>query len=79
MSKPKKNQPGIPVPKVACPRCGHKQPAKGGPPQDAEYFCPNCRMSHDGIGDEGGDFSDRDPSARLNRQERIAKQFNRRR
>lgn len=56
---------------VACPRCKRKQPYKS---PDALYWCDHCRAQFDDSPDEGGDYSDRDPSARLERQERAAEQ-----
>ena len=61
--------------KVQCPKCGKKQPRRSA---DAIYWCSTCRMQFDNDPDEGGDFSDRDPSARLERQERFAKRGPRR-
>jgi hypothetical protein len=51
-----------------CPRenCRGKSEQAG-----SLYRCTKCRSLHDGVPDEGGDFSDRDPSARLQRQERV--------
>lgn len=51
---------------VRCPRC-HRPQAKRGP--DAIYWCENCRCQFDDQPDEGGDYSDRDPSWRLEREE----------
>jgi hypothetical protein len=51
-----------------CPRerCGGKSREAGN-----LFMCVKCGALHDGHPDEGGDFSDRDPSARLQRQERV--------
>lgn len=53
---------------VHCPRCKRRQPARG---PDAIYWCDHCQGQFDGDPDEGGSYSDRDPSARLEREERI--------
>lgn len=55
------------VQKVACPRCGRQQPFRTA---DALYWCDVCQGQFDSTPDEGGNYSDRDPSARLERQER---------
>lgn len=48
-----------------CPQCHVRTVAQ------ADWFvCPKCKGMFDDDPDEGGDFSDRDPSARLERQER---------
>ena len=52
---------------VRCPRCGRPQPKRGA---DALYWCTYCRGVFDNDPNEGGDWSDRDPSARLEREER---------
>lgn len=52
---------------VPCPKCGRKKPYKS---PDALYWRDTCEMMFDQSGDDGGDYSDRDPSARLERQER---------
>lgn len=52
---------------VACPKCGRRQKRQG---SDTMYWCGNCQGMHDADSEEGGDYSDRDPSARLERQER---------
>lgn len=56
-----------PKPTVACPRCNRKQQKRG---LDAMYFCENCRCQFDADPNEGGDFSDRNPAARIEREER---------
>jgi ribosomal protein L37AE/L43A len=58
------NQP--PSKSVVCPRCGKKQPDRG---PTAIYWCGDCRCQFDNDPDEGGTHSDRDPSARLRREE----------
>lgn len=54
------------VPQVSCPKCSRKQPDRG---KDVFYYCDDCRMQFD-LEDDGGDYSDHDPSARLLREER---------
>ena len=54
-------------PFVRCPRCGRRQPRQR---PDTIYWCPNCHGQFDDDPDEGGDFSDRNPAARLEREER---------
>jgi ribosomal protein L37AE/L43A len=63
MGKQLKDQPS----KVRCPKCGRPQTAGKG--QDL-FYCHECRMQFDNQPDEGGDYSDRSPSARLEREER---------
>lgn len=58
-------------PKVACPKCGRTQPKRT---SDSLYWCENCRAMHDDSPEEGGDYSDRDPSARIEREERLKQQ-----
>jgi ribosomal protein L37AE/L43A len=67
MGKQKANQTQPAKPTVACPKCGRQQPIRTA---DALYWCEHCRGQFDGQPEEGGDYSDRDPSARLERQER---------
>lgn len=55
------------VPMVRCPKCGRIQPSRG---NNAVYFCDHCRMMFDDNPDEGGDWSDRNPAARIERAER---------
>jgi ribosomal protein L37AE/L43A len=52
---------------VSCPRCSRKQPRRT---PDAIYWCENCRCQFDDDPDEGGDYSSRNPAARLEREER---------
>lgn len=62
----------MPEPKKRCPKPG----CKGhGIPQGTSgfYGCSKCGGLFDDEPNEGGDYSDRDPSARLQRQERRAK------
>lgn len=53
-------------PTVACPKCRGRQPERG---PDAIYYCDDCRCQFDSDPDEGGDYSDRDHSLRLQRAE----------
>lgn len=57
----------VPTTHVKCPRCGTAQKKRQ---PDAIYYCERCRGQFDDDPDEGGDWSDRDPSWRLERQER---------
>lgn len=66
MASKANKQPISKVPSVGCPKCDGRQPFRG---TDAIYFCDRCRMQFD-LTDDGGDYSDRDPSARLERAER---------
>ena len=54
--------------KVGCPRCGRKQQRQAS--ADALYWCSICRGYYDAQPDEGGDYSDRNPAARIEREER---------
>jgi hypothetical protein len=38
--------------------------------QDSIYWCPKCRCQFDSEPDEGGDYSDHNAAARLEREER---------
>lgn len=53
--------------RVRCPGCGGTQPKRTA---DAIYWCPTCRCQFDDDPDEGGTYSDRNPAARLLREER---------
>jgi hypothetical protein len=55
------------APPVRCPGCQRPQSRRG---PDAIYWCNHCRCQFDDTPDEGGDFSDRDPAWRLEREER---------
>lgn len=55
------------TPKVACPRCGKKQPEQN---PNTIYFCSGCSGMFDSTPDEGGDYSSRNPAERLEREER---------
>lgn len=52
---------------VRCPKCNRSQPYRS---PDALYRCPACEMTFDREGDDGGDYSDVNPAARLEREER---------
>lgn len=54
--------------KVKCPGCGKPQAADPNP--DKIYYCPKCGAQFDSTPDEGGSYSDRNPAARLEREER---------
>lgn len=56
--------------KIRCPRCGRKQPRC---PEPHVYYCDRCKMGFDDDPDEGGDYSGRNPAARLERQETLAR------
>lgn len=55
------------TPAGQCPRCNQKL-FKLGP--DSTAYCENCKAYVSDTPDEGGDYSDRNPSARLEREER---------
>ena len=55
--------------KARCPRCNSK-----GTPQGELLWCRRCQLLFDEEPDEGGDYSDRNPAARLEREERQGKQ-----
>ena len=60
-------QPAISGPVVRCPKCGRKQPFRT---PDAMYRCGPCGVTFDCDPNEGGDYSDHNASARLERAER---------
>ena len=60
---------------VACPRCNRMQKART---HDSIYWCSHCQCQFDNDPDEGGDFSSRDPSWRLEREERRQQKTRRR-
>lgn len=64
-------------PQVKCPMCGRAQPKTLGP--DGIYFCGHCKMQFDDSPDEGGDFSNYNVAARLEREERQQAQKQQRR
>ncbi len=59
--------------KVRCPKCNRKQSARPGDVKDVLYWCPSCNMQFDAMPDEGSDYSDHNPAARMERQERQRK------
>lgn len=65
MAAPYNNRPPIAPP--PCPQCGNKS---GIQQIGLTFKCPRCRALYDNDPDEGGTFSDRNPSARLDRQDR---------
>lgn len=54
-------------PPAVCPKCrlGDEVSRRHG----GDYYCHRCRMEFDSDPDEGGDYDDRDPSRRLEREE----------
>lgn len=50
-----------------CPMCGSTKADKG---KDGTYRCTRCDAWFDDNPDEGSDFSDRNPAARMEREER---------
>lgn len=52
---------------VRCPKCGRKQLYRS---QDAIYRCGPCGVMFDNDPSEGGDFSDHNAAARLERADR---------
>lgn len=62
------NQTKPKIPVVKCPRCGRPQPKTLS--SDGIYFCNHCKAQYDDDPDEGGDFSNFNPAARLEREER---------
>lgn len=52
---------------VACPCCRRQQPYRA---PDSLYWCENCRGQFDAEGDDGGTYSDQNPAARIEREER---------
>lgn len=55
---------------IKCPFCGRRKAVR---PQADSYFCTRCFKHFDDDPDEGGDYSDRNPAARLEREERKKK------
>lgn len=55
------------VRKVACPKCGRKQNYRS---PDSLYRCDPCQFTFDDTPEEGGDYSDFNPAARMEREER---------
>lgn len=57
-----------------CPHCGKKsEHARGG-----LFRCLSCGGLHDGDPNEGKDFDDRNPAARIEREEKARSKFNKR-
>ena len=56
--------------KVRCPKCGIPQTVGQG---QTMFYCHRCRLQFDDDPDEGGDWDDRNPAARLERAERRAR------
>ena len=54
---------------VRCPRCNRPQPKRGS--RDTIYYCEFCRGMFDDDPTDGGDYSDRNPAARIEREERM--------
>lgn len=52
---------------VRCPKCNRKQPVRA---PDSIYYCKWCECQFDSDPNEGGDFSDHNPAARLELEER---------
>lgn len=52
---------------VRCPRCNRPHPKRGG--HDTIYGCEHCRAMFDDTPDEGGDYDNRNPAARIVREE----------
>lgn len=53
-------------PTVRCPACQRPQQAQR---PNTIYFCRNCNCQFDDDPDEGGDYLDSNPAARLERTE----------
>jgi len=53
----------------ACPRCGPRKRNLVIESGHRLWYCHGCHMQFDDDPEEGGDFDDRDPSRRLERQE----------
>jgi hypothetical protein len=52
-----------------CPWCGSKQVYEDG---ERNFFCRTCKRVFDNDPNEGSDYSDRNPAARIEREEREA-------
>lgn len=60
----------MPIKKPNCPRCGsNKQVVPQGTVGDM-FHCKKCGATLDSDPSEGGDYSDHNPAARLEREER---------
>jgi len=65
------------TPLPCCPWCGRrKSVSQAG---EGQYWCSHCKRLFDDDPDEGGDYSDRNPAARLEREEWLRQRFARRR
>ncbi len=53
---------------VRCPKCGRKFEYREG--NSVIYHCGHCDIDFDNQPNEGGDYSHRNPAARLEREER---------
>jgi hypothetical protein len=58
-----KSEPTITMP---CPQCGRRISA----PLATYFYCRYCRLCFDDDPNDGGDYSDRNPAARIEREER---------
>lgn len=54
---------------VRCPRCKRQQQRRL---SDSIYRCDKCHAMFDDDPDEGGDWSNRNPALRIEREERFA-------
>lgn len=54
---------------VRCPGCNRPQPKRGS--HDSIYWCGHCRCQFDDDPDDGGTHDDRNPAARMEREERM--------
>jgi hypothetical protein len=72
-TKTKGQKPPLTGPTVSCPSCRRKQAAKPG--NDAMYRCTWCQACFDNDPNEGGDFEDENPAARLVREEQRRQKF----
>ena len=57
--------------KRKCPKCGRNQKQPQG--DTGEYWCKVCQMRYDDDPDEGGNYSDFNPTWRLEKSERLRK------
>lgn len=63
--------------KPNCPQCRRSRNVV--PSGNSHWFCKGCKGTFDDDPDEGGTYSDRNPAARLEREERQREQRLRRR
>ena len=56
------------LPKCQNARCGRRKTVRQR--SDGQYVCSHCGCIWDAEPDEGGDYCDRNPAARLEREER---------